>query len=54
MSYAGLLLALAAGIASYLPYVPGHYTTAVAGVGALLAALGESILKPPVPKPPVA
>jgi hypothetical protein len=49
MSWAGLLLAFAAGIASYVPYVPGHYTTAVAGVGALLAALGESILNPRPP-----
>ena len=52
MSYAGLLLAFAAGIASYLPYVPPHYTTAIAGVGALLAAIGESILKPPGATPP--
>lgn len=50
MSYAGLLLAFAAGIAAYVPYVPPHYTTAVAGVGALLAALGESILRPRPPE----
>ena len=52
MSWGGLLIALAAAIASYMPHVDPHNVVIVQTIGALLAALGESILKPPGANPP--
>lgn len=44
MSWGGLLIAVAAGIASYLPHVDPHYSVILATVGSLIAAMGESIV----------
>jgi membrane protein DedA with SNARE-associated domain len=45
MSWAGLLVAISAGIAAYAPHMDPHYTTILASIGAIISALGESILK---------
>lgn len=44
MSWGGILIAIAAGIASYLPHVDPHYSIFLATVGTLVAAMGESIV----------
>lgn len=44
MSWGGLLIAVAAGLASYLPHVDSHYSVLIATVGSLIAAMGESII----------
>jgi hypothetical protein len=51
MSWGGLLIAIAAGISSYLPHTDPHVATIFGTVGALLASLGESILGPKNPAP---
>lgn len=44
MSWGGILIALGAGITSYLPHADPHYAAIFGTIGALIAAMGESIL----------
>jgi hypothetical protein len=44
MSWGGILIAIAAGLSSYLPHVDPHYSIILATVGSLVAAMGESII----------